>query len=185
MIDVLAKKRTQASLRNGALLILLYRTGLRITEALNLKPRDLDFENHAVNVLRGKGGKRRTVGMDDFAEDALKEWLKVRNQSANATVFCTRDGSVMYATYFRAVLKRVAADAGIQKRVHPHMLRHTFAAELAREGVPAAFIQRQLGHSSLATTTRYLSTLAPTEVIDAIRARPDPREIDTKELPSE
>lgn len=185
LIDTLEKKKGTAAARNTALVILLYRTGLRISEALDLTISDVDFVNHAVSVLRGKGGKRRTVGMDGFAEEAMKRWLEVRKARIGAPVFCTRDGDRMYATYFRAALKRAAAEAGIEKRVHPHMLRHTFAAELAREGVPVAYIQRQLGHSSLTMTLRYLSTLAPTEVIDAIWARPAPWETDTEESVSE
>jgi integrase len=68
-------------------------------------------------------------------------------------------------------VKRLAAKAGIEKRVHPHGLRHTHAAELAREGVPMNVIQAQLGHSSLATTSRYLAHVAPQHVVEAMKAR--------------
>lgn len=175
-------RRTQSKVRDRALLVTLYRTGLRISEALSLNVKDVDFENHSVNVLRGKGNKRRTVGIDDWTLTELQKWLDVRDAPMGAPIFCTRDGKRMYSTYFRAVLHKLGQQAQIDKRIHPHMFRHTFAAELAREGVPAAYIQRQLGHSSLATTTRYLSVLAPTEVIDAIMARPVPWETeDSKE----
>jgi integrase len=71
----------------------------------------------------------------------------------------------------RDMLKRHAEKAGIGKRVHPHGFRHTHAAELAREGVPLHVIRRQLGHSDLAVTARYIDHLAPEEVVAAIRAR--------------
>ena len=71
----------------------------------------------------------------------------------------------------RHLLPRLAAKAGIEKRVHPHALRHTHAAELAREGVPLNLIQAQLGHSNVATTSRYLAHIAPVEVSETMRQR--------------
>jgi site-specific recombinase XerD len=174
MIDVAARRNTRADTRNRALISLLYRTGLRISEALDLRVIDVDFVNHTVNVLRGKGGKRRTVGIDDWALTQIQEWLDIRQAPPGAPLFCTKEGKRMYPTYFRGYLGRLGRECGIEKRIHPHMFRHTFAVELAREGVPMPYIQRQLGHSSLATTTRYLSTLQPTEVIEAIMAREAP-----------
>jgi site-specific recombinase XerD len=77
----------------------------------------------------------------------------------------------MQTGYVRDMLKRKAARAGIEKRVHPHGLRHTHAAELVREGVPMNVIRDQLGHTSLATTDRYLRNVAPADVIGMGRAR--------------
>lgn len=71
----------------------------------------------------------------------------------------------------RTLLPRLAARAGVTKRVHPHGLRHTLAFELMMEGVPVPIIQRQLGHASLATTQRYLDHIAPKDVIEAMQAR--------------
>ncbi len=73
--------------------------------------------------------------------------------------------------YFRALLPKLARQAGIAKRVHAHGLRHTHAFELMMEGVPMRIIQQQLGHVSLATTDRYLAHIAPREVIEAMRDR--------------
>ena len=77
----------------------------------------------------------------------------------------------MDSSYVRALFPKLARKAGIAKRVHAHGLRHTHAAELAAEGVPMNLIQAQLGHSSLATTSRYLDHIAPTQLVEAIRAR--------------
>jgi integrase len=71
----------------------------------------------------------------------------------------------------RALFKRLAKKAGIEKRCHPHGLRHSLAAELAREGLPLNLIQQQLGHCSLATTSRYLDHIAPAELINAMQSR--------------
>lgn len=87
-------------------------------------------------------------------------------------VFCTLQGEPMETAYVRALLPRLALKAGIEKRVHAHGLRHTHAAELAREGTPLNLVQAQLGHSSLATTDRYLRHIAPEELVRAMKARP-------------
>jgi len=74
-------------------------------------------------------------------------------------------------SYVRTALPRLAAKAGIEKRVHAHALRHTLAFELMMEGVPVPIIQRQLGHASLATTQRYLDHIAPKDVIEVMQGR--------------
>jgi site-specific recombinase XerD len=174
-------RRGPSGLRNRALIVLLWRSGLRVGEALALYPKDVDVGQGTVTVLRGKGSKRRTVGVDAGALAILEDWLECRRRVGiprGAPLFCTiaRDGwgapgRPMHTAYVRAMLKRVAKRAGIEKRVHPHGLRHTHAYELAMEGVPMAVIQAQLGHNSLATTDRYVSHLAPRQVVDAMQAR--------------
>jgi site-specific recombinase XerD len=77
----------------------------------------------------------------------------------------------MSDAYIRRLLKRLAAKAGIDKRVHAHGLRHTHAAQLRAEGIDIAIISRQLGHSSITTTARYLDHLAPRAVIETMRSR--------------
>ena len=77
----------------------------------------------------------------------------------------------MKGQYVRALLPRLARKAGIEKRVHAHGLRHTGAFELANEGYPLHVIQQQLGHSSLATTDRYIRHLTSTEVVEAMKKR--------------
>ena len=86
-------------------------------------------------------------------------------------VFCTLGGGPMSTAYVRVTLKRLAARAGIDKRVHAHGLRHTHAAQLRAEGVDIAIISRQLGHASITTTARYLDHIAPTAVIETMRNR--------------
>jgi site-specific recombinase XerD len=166
--------RAPTGLRNRALLVLLYRGGLRITEALRLHPKDLDHAAGTVTVLRGKGGKRRTVGLDPGAFAVLERWLDTRTKhgiSRRTPVICTLRSRPVHSAYVRALLPRLAQRAGIAKRVHAHGLRHTHAAELALEGKPMNLIQAQLGHASLATTSRYLAHIAPVELIEAMRAR--------------
>jgi len=171
-------RKGNAGLRNRALIVVLYRSGLRCAEALALQPKDVDMTIGTITVLHGKGDRRRTVGIDAQALDVLELWMARRRAlgvPAGSPVFCVISrqnlGAPMYGSYFRDALKKLAQTAGIDKRVHPHGLRHTHASELAREGVPLHVIRRQLGHQDLATTARYVDHLSPWEVIDAIRAR--------------
>jgi len=173
-------RRGNAGLRTRALITLLYRSGLRVAEALALRPKDIDLENGTVTVLHGKGDRRRTVGVDAQALAVVQLWLDRRRQlgiGVGSPVFCTisqpNPGQEMHSSVVRECFKDLAVKAGIDKRVHPHGLRHTHASELAREGVPLHVIRKQLGHQDLATTARYIDHLTPWEVIDAIRSRED------------
>ena len=167
-------KRAPTGIRNRALIALLYRGQLRISEALGLKPKDLDRKAGTVRVLHGKGDKARTVGLDDGAWAILELWLQSRQRlglSGRRPVFCTLQGKPLQSRYCRSLLARLGRKAGIDKRVHPHGLRHTGAAELRAEGVDIGVISRQLGHASIATTARYLDHIAPQQVVDAMKRR--------------
>jgi site-specific recombinase XerD len=161
-------------LRNRALIALLYRSGLRINEALSLHPKDLELTDGSVRVLNGKGGKSRTVGVDAGAAAVVERWLVARSSlglNGRQPVFCTLRGHAMSDAYVRRLLKQLGRKAGIDKRVHAHGLRHTHAAQLRAEGVDIGIISRQLGHASITTTARYLDHLAPRAVIQAMRNR--------------
>jgi site-specific recombinase XerD len=166
--------RAPTGIRNRALIAVLYRGGLRISEALALLPKDIDPTQGTLTVLHGKGDRRRTVGMDPAAFALLERWVDRRRAlglSGRRPVFCTLAGEPLDSSYVRRLLPRLAAKAGVEKRVHPHGLRHAHAAELAAEGVPVNVVQQQLGHGSLATTDRYLRHIAPRERVAAMRAR--------------
>jgi integrase/recombinase XerD len=139
-----------SGIRNRALIATLYRSGLWISEALDLRPKDIGSEAGPLRVLHGKGDQARTVAIDTEALTILGRWLKVRalrGIDGRSPVFCTLPGGSMDASYVQHMLRRLARRAGIEKRVHPHGLRHTHAAELAREGIPMNVIQAQLGQS--------------------------------------
>ena len=166
--------------RNRALLAFVYRTGLRIREALEVRPKDLDLERGAVRVLFAKGGRSRTVGIDPGGAAEVAAWLTVRERVASgavpawrpgAPVFCTVHGTRLTEAYVRRLLPHLARKAGIAKRVHAHGLRHTHAAELRAEGFDIGIISKQLGHASIATTARYLDHIAPWAVVEAVGGR--------------
>jgi integrase len=148
--------------------------GLRAGETLALRPKDLDIAAGTLTVLHGKGDRRRVVGLDPGAVAILSRWVDTRRDSGingHAPLFCTLEGKPLQPSYVRTVLPRLASKAGIEKRVHAHGLRHTHAYELMIEGVPVPIIQQQLGHTSLATTDRYVSHLAPVDLISHMQQR--------------
>ena len=159
--------------RNRTLLIVLYRGGLRTSEALDLCPKDVDLDGGRLHVLHGKGDKSRTVGIDPWAVGELRAWLVTRAEKVpnGGPVFCSLQGTRMLPVYVRATVKRLARMCDIEKRVHPHAFRHTMACELRREGVDIGVISRQLGHSSIATTAQYLAHICPQEVVDTMQKR--------------
>jgi site-specific recombinase XerD len=166
--------RAPTGIRNRALIVTLWRCGLRVSEALALRTKDIDLKAGTIRVLHGKGDKARTVGIDPQALAVIQRWLDKRAElkaPKSAPVFCTLDGSPVASVYVRNLLRRIGKKCGIAKRVHPHGLRHTHASELRSENVEIGVISKQLGHSNLTTTVRYLEHVSPTQVIETMRAR--------------
>lgn len=163
---------TATGRRNRGLFVLLWRSGVRISEALALEPRDLNPEAFTVHVRHGKGNKARVIGMDREAWLLLAPWLQERHRYPAGPVFCVLSGPsaglAIGSPYVRTALKRYGERAGIQKRVHPHGLRHSLACQLSRGGMPIHVVSRQLGHSNLGTTATYLAGIANTEVVEAV-----------------
>ena len=143
--------------RLRGLIVVLWRAGLRIHEALALAEADLDPRRGSLLVRRGKGGRRREVGMDDWAWEQLAPWLQARVELPVGPLFCVVTGVTRgrpwAAAAARSELRRVAREAGVRRRFAPHQLRHAHAVEMAREGVPLIVIQRQLGHTNLGITS--------------------------------
>ena len=168
--------RAPTGIRNRALLALFYRAGLRMSEALDLHPKDIDLDAGTVTILHGKGDHRRTVGLDSEALTMVAHWVDTRASlgiNGRMHLFCTLKGARLQSAYVRALLPRLAAKAGIEKRVHAHGLRHSLAYEMMMEGIAVPVIQRQLGHTNLATTAVYLDHIAPKDVIEAGQRRGD------------
>ena len=158
-------------LRNKVLTALMWRSGLRLAEALALVPDNIDRDSLTIRILHGKGDKARTVAMDRQTLLLIDDWMEVRPAGPEQPLICTMKGEDVEQAYVRLMYPRIAKKAGVTKRVHAHGFRHTFAVELARANVPMAHIQRLLGHSSLATTAIYLASLSPEEALDSVRSR--------------
>ena len=173
-------KRAPTGIRNRAGLMLMYRGGLRVSEVANLTPQDVKLSNGQgprLIVRQGKGRKDRTVPLPQETVDTLLLWEARREEFAPRSrwFFCTitegtstgiapakgkrkplKPGSQVQPAYWRALVTRLARKASIGRRVHPHMLRHTFATEKLREGWDIESLRVMLGHSSVATTQVYL-----------------------------
>jgi site-specific recombinase XerD len=164
--------------RLRGVIVVLWRAGLRISEALALSESDLSRDRGAVLVRHGKGGKRREVGMDRWAWEQLDPWLALRAAHPPGALFCVLRGPTRGrpcgAAGIRVQLHAAARAAGVRRRFAPHQLRHAHAVEMSREGVPLLVIQRQLGHADLAITSVYLRGIDNTEIVHAIHERPAP-----------
>lgn len=166
--------RAPTGLRNRALMAAMYGAGLRLAEALALKPSDVNYKGAQIAVLHGKGDKYRYVGIDEGALGHIARWSDKRRELGLGRapyLFCTLDGKKLYPSYVRAMVGRYGKRAGIEKRVHPHGLRHTHAKELEESGFTVRDIQDQLGHAHLNTTEVYLKRISPSERITKIKNR--------------
>ncbi len=125
-----------------------------------------------VRVLHGKGGKARTIGLDALARSTLEAWLAVR-PPGRGPLFCpvSKPGQPLKSNHVRNRLHRLAARAGIEKRVHPHGLRHAYAVELDAEGFPLRDIRDLLGHANASTTDTYLRGLGASSAIERAKTR--------------
>lgn len=144
--------------RNKAMLEVLYATGTRISELINLELSQIDFEECVIRVT-GKGSKDRIVPLGNSAIKALQEYIYnyrvflVKND--NNYVFLNKNGEKISRQGFFKILKNLADSAGIKKEVSPHTLRHSFATELLNNGADLRVIQELLGHENLETTEIY------------------------------
>jgi site-specific recombinase XerD len=180
--EIIAVMRTAGASPDGVrlrtLIVVLWRAGLRIGEALALAETDLDARRGAVLVRHGKGDKRREVGMDTWAWEQLEPWRRLRVGLPVGPLLCIIHGPTAgrnwEAASARRQLSRTATAAGVRRRVAPHQLRHAHAIEMAHEGVPLVVIQRQLGHAHLGVTSIYLQGIDNAEIIDAVHARRPP-----------
>jgi integrase len=161
--------------RLRGLIVVLWRAGLRIQEALTLTEADLDRRRGSLLVRRGKGGRRRQVGMDDWAWEQLEPWLTACIELPVGPLFCVVNGPTRGRPWSAAAARtELRHEAGVRRRFAPHQLRHAHAVEMAREGVPLIVIQRQLGHTNLGITSIYLQGIDNAEIIDTVHARRAP-----------
>jgi site-specific recombinase XerD len=161
-------------LRNRALVVALYRAGLRLEEALAVAPADVEPDAGVIRIHQPGGGRARIAGIDPGGLAVIEDWVTVRaglRLAAGAPLFCTLAGGPLQPAYVRQLLPRLAEKAGIAKRVHAQGLRYSHAVELAAEGLPAEVIQAQLGHESLASTDRYLRRIPRPDRIGALQRR--------------
>ena len=150
---------TSYDYRNKAMLELMYATGLRVSEIINLEPTNIDLEEKIVRCF-GKGNKERIIPIGDIALKYLKTYLDyyrndlVKKKICNK-IFLNNHGSGLTRQGFLKILKKISEEKGITKNISPHTLRHSFATHLLNNGADLRSIQMMLGHDNLSTTQIY------------------------------
>ena len=157
LLDI--KLDTPFDYRNKAMLELLYGTGLRVSELVNLELTDIDYTNCIIRVM-GKGSKEREIPLGEYSIYYLKEYLNVRDKLLKPGVLCNKmflnnHGKGMTRQGFFKNLKQILKDKGLNHEVSPHTLRHSFATHLLSHGADLRSIQEMLGHSDISTTKIY------------------------------
>ena len=146
-------KRYRTGLRNYCIMLTMLNAGLRSSEVIKLKCCDIDFNSGKIKIVQGKGKKDRIVWIDEESLQFLQEWRERRTKGE--FFFNNLKGDKLHSSYLRAALARYGKRADIEKRVHPHMLRHSFATDLYKQTKNIRLTQKALGHADLSTTMIY------------------------------
>nr|WP_295973860.1 tyrosine recombinase XerC [uncultured Bacillus sp.] len=154
------KTDTPLGLRNAALLELLYATGIRVGECSQLRLKDVDFFLSTI-LVHGKGQKDRYVPFGTFAHKALEKYIQfgrselIKNQDSHDYLFLNFRGGPLTSRGIRMILNKLIEESSLEGKIHPHMLRHTFATHLLENGADMRTVQELLGHASLSSTQVY------------------------------
>ena len=140
--------------RDKAMIEMLYATGMRISELVNLKITNVDMQRCVVKVL-GKGSKERLIPFGETASEALNDYMKDRQSLASKEIFLSNRGTKMSRQAFWSRIKVYLGREGLKDSISPHTLRHAFATHLLNRGADLRSVQLLLGHSDLSTTQIY------------------------------
>tara|TARA_B100001063_G_scaffold36565_2_gene30076 strand:- start:782 stop:1681 length:900 start_codon:yes stop_codon:yes gene_type:complete len=155
------KKSKNNSLRNCAILEVLYSCGLRVSELINIKISDIFFDEFLIKIL-GKGNKERFVPMSKMVKNMIKDYIKIErfnivSKKGNEDIlFLNNRGKKLSRVMIFTILNIAKKGLGIKKKISPHVLRHSFATHLIENGADISSIQHMLGHTNITTTERYL-----------------------------
>ncbi|MCB5249706.1 MAG: tyrosine recombinase [Candidatus Cloacimonetes bacterium] len=150
---------TDLGVRNRAIMEFMYATGVRVSEMLNISLGDLMFSQELIKVT-GKGNKQRIIPINDTAIEWVNYYIKtarlnLKKDNITNIVFLNYNGKPMSRMGFWKVLQKLALEAGIQKKISPHTIRHSFASHLLEAGANLRIVQELLGHASIQTTEIY------------------------------
>ena len=150
---------TPESVRDLAMLELLYATGMRVTELVSLDVEDVDLEQSFVRCF-GKGSKERIIPIHPRAVDMMRKYIDearpaIANRRSDSALFLNRRGERLTRQGFWLILKAHAKNSGLEGKITPHTLRHSFATHMLQGGAPLRHVQELLGHASITTTQVY------------------------------
>jgi len=158
LFSIAGKTDTAAGLRDKTALMFIYYTGVRVSELVHIHRDDLDLEKGFVKIVKGKGGRFRQVPLHARLTEQVQQYLAGAPELAQGHLFCNRQGRQISADYIHHILAECAVKAGLEKKVTPHMLRHSFATHLYREEVDINTLGKLLGHAGIRTTSIYTHT---------------------------
>ncbi len=169
-ILALPNTRCNTGLRNRAILEVMYRAGLRVSEVANLKPGHIRWKEKIIEIHNGKGGRDRNVPVRSETIAWLQAWKQAKPKSRY--FFCTFKRTQLTTRYIQMLVKRLAHKAGLERveMITPHCLRHTYATELLDQGFTIREVQMLLGHSSVQTTQIY-THVRPADIAAKIQAQ--------------
>ena len=145
------------NLRDNLIVTLLAHTGVRVGELCSIKTSDVDMDEGVISIFSGKGDRDRIVVMPENCRKLISNYLRERYRIGSDVdnLLVSRNGRKLDSTTVQRIVRKAAQEAGIRKKVTPHVLRHTFATAVLRNGGDIRFIQQLLGHASVATTQIY------------------------------
>ena len=149
-VDILLTTAKACNFRDYLMLRILWRTGMRISELLSIRPQDLEAHNQVINITKAKGNKQRRVMLDTETFSMLLDYISDTNIPVSRPVFSVS------SVWVWKLVKKYALMAGLPDTVHPHTLRHSYAVHMVRKGTDLRSVQLLLGHSNLNTTQVYL-----------------------------
>lgn len=155
--------------RDRTMLELMYCSGLRVSELLSLKVKQINLEKQIIDVI-GKGNKQRKVPVGEYALDFVKQYIgehRIHNPGKKSNyLFLNRYGEPLSRQYFFLQIKKYAKEAGIEEDISPHTLRHCFATHMLENGAELRALQEMLGHTNLSTTQIY-TNISTKRILDA------------------
>lgn len=145
--------------RNNLIIELMYNTGVRVSELVNIKINDIDFENERIRIL-GKGSYERFVFYGDYAKSSLNKYInglrrELLNGKTNDYLFLNKNGDNITTKGIQKIVLNIIKETSVKTKVSPHTLRHTFATHLLDNGCDLRSVQDMLGHKSINTTEVY------------------------------
>ena len=155
LLDIIKESEKDTDgIRDRLIIEMLYATGVRVSELINIKYEDIDYNNRRIRVC-GKGNKERIVYYGEYAEDVLKEYMHTHEKNKYGYLFNNSKGDKITDRGIRYIIDNIMKRLSVKVHVTPHVLRHTFATDMLNNGCDIKVVQELLGHSSLKTTEVY------------------------------